>query len=153
VVFELPLANSLTGNTSGGEISPNWRPVEWWGLKGSYSFLHLYVHDRLGFTDTLNTVSDNGSSPHHQVLIQSQLNLPGRFAFDMTCRYVSFLPAQSVAAYTTADFRVGWEPASGWELSIFGQNLLQPRHAEFGSDVDTIVGIKRSVFAKVTWSR
>jgi hypothetical protein len=38
-------------------------------------------------------------------------------------------------------------------MSVVGQNLMQPHHAEFGSDVDTIVGIKRSVFATLTWTR
>ncbi len=51
VVFQLPLANALKGDTTGFEIAPDWKPVEWWELKGSYSFLHLYVHDKAGFTD------------------------------------------------------------------------------------------------------
>ena len=153
VVFQLPLANALKGDTTGFEIAPDWKPVEWWELKGSYSFLHLYVHDKAGFTDTLNTVSDNGSSPHHQVVIQSLFNLPKKFEFDATYRYVSALPAQLVNAYGTADVRLGWHPVPSWELSIVGQNLLQPHHAEFGSDVDTIVGIKRSAYAKVVWRR
>jgi iron complex outermembrane recepter protein len=153
VVFQLPLANALKGDTTGFEIAPNWKPVEWWELKGSYSFLHLYVHDKAGFTDNLNTVSDNGSSPHHQVVIQSQFNFPKRFEFDATYRYVSALPAQLVNAYGTADVRFGWHPVPSWELSIAGQNLLQPHHAEFGSDVDTIVGIKRSAFARIVWRR
>jgi len=153
VVLQLPLANALKGDTTGFEIAPDWKPVEWWELKGSYSFLHLYVHDEAGFTDTLNTVSDNGSSPHHQVVIQSLFNFPKRFEFDATYRYVSALPAQLVNAYGTVDVRVGWHPVPAWELSIVGQNLLQPHHAEFGSDVDTIVGIKRSAYAKIVWRR
>ncbi len=144
VVLQLPLANALKGDTTGFEIAPNWKPVEWWELKGSYSYLHLYVHDKAGFTDNLNTVSDNGSSPHHQVVIQSLFSFPKRFEFDATYRYASALPAQLVNAYGTADVRLGWHPVPSWELSIVGQNLLQPHHAEFGSDVDTIVGIKRS---------
>jgi iron complex outermembrane receptor protein len=151
VVFQLPLANALKGDTTGFEIAPNWKPVEWWELKGSYSYLHLYVHDKAGFTDALNTVSDNGSSPHHQFVIQSLFTFPKKFEFDATYRYVSALPAQLVNAYGTADVRLGWHPVPSWEFSIVGQNLLQPLHAEFGSDVDTIVGIKRSAYARITW--
>ena len=153
VIFLLPLANALKGDTTGFEIAPNWKPVGWWELKGSYSFLHLHVRDKAGFTDTLNTASDNGSSPHHQVVIQSLFTLPKKFEFDATYRYVSALPAQLVNAYGTTDVRFGWHPVPSWEFSIVGQNLLQPHHAEFGSDVDTIVGIKRSVYAKITWRR
>jgi iron complex outermembrane recepter protein len=152
-IFLLPLANALKGDTTGFEIAPNWKPVGWWELKGSYSFLHLYVRDKAGFTDTLNTASDNGSSPHHQFVIQSLFTFPKKFEFDATYRYVSALPAQLVNAYGTADVRFGWHPVPSWEFSIVGQNLLQPRHAEFGTDVDTIVGIKRSAYARITWRR
>jgi iron complex outermembrane recepter protein len=151
VVLQVPLANALKGDTTGVEIAPEWKPVEWWALKGSYSYLHLYVHDKPGFTDNINTVSDNGSSPHHQFVIQSHFNFPKKFDFDVTYRYVSSLPAQLVNAYGTGDVRLGWHPVSDWELSVVGQNLLQPHHPEFGSDVDTIVGVKRSVYAKIIW--
>jgi iron complex outermembrane recepter protein len=153
VVLQVPLANALQGDTVGFEIAPDWKPVSWWELKGSYAFLHLHVYDRPGFTDKLNTVSDNGSSPHHQVVVQSQFNLPKKFEFDTTFRYVSALPAQTVRAYSTADVRLGWSPLQSWEFSVVGQNLFQPDHAEFGSDVDTIVGIKRSAYGKITWRR
>lgn len=151
VVIQVPLANALKGDTTGVEIAPEWKPVEWWGLKASYSYLHLYVHDKAGFTDNINTVSDNGSSPHHQFVIQSHFNFPKKFDFDVTYRYVSSLPAQLVNAYGTGDVRFGWHPVADWELSVVGQNILQPHHAEFGSDVDTIVGVKRSVYAKIIW--
>jgi iron complex outermembrane receptor protein len=153
VVLQLPLANALKGDTTGFEIASNWKPFEWWELKGSYSYLHLYVRDKAGFTDALNTVSDNGSSPHHQVVIQSLFSFPKRFELDATYRYVSSLPAQLVNAYGTVDVRLGWRPVPSWEFSIVGQNLLQPHHAEFASDVDTIVGIKRSAYAKIIWRR
>lgn len=153
IVLQLPLANALRGATYGAEIAPDWKPVEWWELKGSYSYLHLYVHDKPGFTDNLNTASDNGSSPHHEFEIQSLFNLPRKIELDETLRYVSALPAQLVDAYTTADLRLGWHPTPAWEFSIVGQNLLQPQHAEFGSDVDTIVGIKRAAYAMLVWRR
>jgi iron complex outermembrane recepter protein len=153
LVFQLPLANALKGSTTGVEIAPDWKPAQWWELKGSYSYLHLYVHDKRGSTDALNTVSDNGSSPHHQVVIQSLFNLPKKFELDMTYRYVSALPAQTIEAYGTGDLRFGWRPTANWDFSVVGQNLFQPQHPEFGSDVDTIVGIKRSAYGKITWRR
>jgi len=152
-ILQEPLANALKGDTSGGEIAPDWKPAEWLQVKGSYSYLHLYVHDKPGFTDNQNTVSDNGSSPHHRVVIQALFNIPGGFELDSTYRFVSNLPFQKVAAYNTGDVRFGWRASHSWEMSVAGKNLMQPHHAEFGSDVDTIVGIKRSVFATLTWTR
>ncbi|HEY4354159.1 MAG TPA: TonB-dependent receptor plug domain-containing protein [Acidobacteriaceae bacterium] len=153
LVLQEPLANALKGNTAGGEITPDWRPVNWLTLKGSYAYLHLYVHDRRGFTDTQNTASDNGSSPHHQVVVQPMFNLPGHTELDTTYRYVSALPAQKIKAYHTLDTRFGWHATHDLQLSVVGSNLLQPHHAEFGTDVNTIVGIKRSVYGSVVWTR
>jgi iron complex outermembrane receptor protein len=152
LILQEPLANALKGHTSGGEITPEWKPVTWWQIKGSYSYLHLYVHDKPGFTDNQNTVSDNGSSPHHQFTVQSFLNLPKRIEIDATYRYVSSLPAQKIKAYKTGDFRVGWRPSNNWDLSVIGRNIMQGQHAEFGSDVNTIVGIKRNIYARITWT-
>jgi iron complex outermembrane receptor protein len=153
LVLVQDFANSLKGDTAGGEIAPDWKPVRWMELKGWYSYLHLYVHDRPGYTDNLNTVSDNGSSPHHQVMIEPLFTLPRGVEFNATYRYVSDLPAQTVKAYSTADARFGWRANQHWTLAVVGRNLLQPHHAEFGSDVDTIVRIRRDVYASLTWTR
>ncbi len=55
------------------------------------------MHDnaKAGTFNALITASDNGSSPHHQVEMQSLFNLPKHFEFDTTYRYVSALPAQT----------------------------------------------------------
>ena len=52
-----------------------------------------------------------------------------------------------------ADARLAWRPVPHLELSIVGQNLLQPHHAEYGGDPGPLVGIKRGVYASMTWRR
>jgi iron complex outermembrane recepter protein len=151
LVLQLPLANALKGITKGVEVSPDWKLTNWWELKGSYSYLYLFVHDKAAFTDSLNTASDNGSSPHHEFEFQSQFDLPKRVQFDATLRYMSALPAQTVSAYQTADARLGWSPTKFLDLSFVGQNLFQPYHPEFGGDDGPLVGIVRSYYAQVTW--
>jgi iron complex outermembrane recepter protein len=162
VVAQLPLANATKGDTTGVEITPDWKPFGWWELKGSYSFLHLFVEDnaRAGAFNSLITTSDNGSSPHHQAEMQSLFNLPKKFELDVTYRYVAALPGQTsdpagptVSAYSTADTRFGWRPNQSFELSFVGQNLLQDHHAEFGGDDGPLVGIRRSFYGKVTYRR
>jgi iron complex outermembrane recepter protein len=64
---------------------------------------------------------------------------------------LSDLPAQQVPAYATADVRFSWHATQSLDLSVVGQNLLQPHHAEFGGDPGGLVGIKRTVYAKITW--
>ncbi len=153
LLITVPYANGLKGVTTGVEISPDWKITDWWQLKGSYSYLHLKTEDRPGFTDAVTVAADNGSSPRHEIVIQSLINLPKRFEFDPIFRYVSALPAQQAAAYSTADVRLGWHAAERVEFSLGGQNLFQPRHVEFSGDPGPLVWIKRSVYAKITWRR
>ncbi|HKV05736.1 MAG TPA: TonB-dependent receptor [Candidatus Acidoferrales bacterium] len=162
-VLQVPVANATAGDTDGVEIAPEWKPTDWWQLKGSYSYLHLFVHDKKGVAGSFNsqaTTADNGSSPHHQVELHSLFNLPKELEFDTSFRFVSALPAQTstppgttVGAYSTMDVRFGWHPTEGVEVSIAGQDLLQPHHPEFGGDDGPLVGIRRGFYTKVTWRK
>ncbi len=151
LVVAVPFANGIEGTTDGFEIAPDWRPERWWELKGSYSYLHMDLRRRPGSVDVSTVLTDEGSSPQHQAVIQSLFNLPKHFEFDQTYRYVSALPALSVPAYGTADLRLGWRPTQHVEFSLSGQNLLQPQHVEFVSDPGLPVEIMRSAYGKVTF--
>ena len=150
-VVPLFFRNGLLGKTSGFEFAPDWTPISWWRLRGSYSYLYMDLKKHSGSLDTRTASSTEGSSPHHQIVIQSSVDLPKRLQFDQTFRYVSALPAQQVGAYGTADVRFSWRAFRSMELSVVGQNLLQPHHPESGGDPGSLVGIKRSVYAKITW--
>lgn len=151
VVVPFFFGNGLLGDTAGFEIAPEWAPTSRWRLRGSYSYLHLNLSKSAGSLDPTTVASTEGSSPHHEVMAESFLNLPKRLEFDQTLRYVSNLPAQQVPAYTTADVRFSWHATQSFEFSVLGQNLLQPHHDEFGGDPGGLVGIKRTVYAKITW--
>jgi iron complex outermembrane receptor protein len=92
-----------------------------------------------------------GSSPQHQVLAQSSLDLPKRLSLDLSFRYVSALPAQTIAAYSTGDARLGWSVGHNLEFSVVGSNLLQPYHVEYASDPGPNVAIRRNFYVKVVW--
>jgi iron complex outermembrane receptor protein len=151
VVVPLLFRNGLFGNTSGFEIAPDWTPTRQWRLRGSYSYLYMDLNKRAASQDASTVNSTQGSSPHHQVMVRSSLDLPKKLEFDQTFRYVSALPAQLVKAYATADVRFSWRATRSLDFSIVGQNLFQPHHAEFGGDPGALVGIVRSAYAKITW--
>jgi iron complex outermembrane receptor protein len=152
--FVLPYANVIEGHTIGAEIAPNWKITHWWQVRGSYSFLHMKLSDNPGIPDTGGLLSSyKGSSPSSVLSFQSLLNLPKNFEFDQTFRYSGALPAQSVAAYSTLDVRLGWQVRESFDFSVVGQNLLQPHHYEFAGDPGPLVGIKRAAYAKITWRR
>lgn len=153
LLITIPWANGIKGTTDGVEIAPDWKVGDWWHLKASYSYLYLKTKNKPGNTDPGTVVSYNGSSPRHEIVIQSLFNLPKRFEFDPMYRYVSALPGQNVPAYSTVDVRLGWHVREQIEISVVGQNLLQPHHYEFSGDPGPLVAIKRTAFAKITWRR
>src|SRR5204863_9591895 len=118
-----------------------------------FSFLHMDLRKKANSAALGSTASTEGSSSHHQVVIHSLFNLPGNFEFDQTYRFISALPAQLVSGFGTVDLRLGWRFARDFNISLEGQNLLQPHHAEFGGDPTGLVEIKRSVYAKMTWQK
>ena len=145
--------NGLLGTTSGGEIAPEWQVTNFWRLRGSYSFLEMHVKKAPHSLDIGSAPGIKGSSPRHQVLLQSGFDLPKAVTLDVLYRYVSALPGQSVRAYSSADVSMAWKMTSHFRLSVVGQNLLQPHHAEFGTDPGPLVQIKRSAYAQITWQK
>ena len=150
-VVPLFFRNGLLGKTSGFEIAPDWTPISWWRLRGSYSYLYMDLNKHSGSLDTTTASSTEGSSPHHQIVIQSSIDLPKKLEFDQTFRYVSALPAERVGSYATGDLRFSWRAIPSMEFSVVGQNLFQPHHPESAGDPGPLVGMKRSVYAKITW--
>jgi len=144
--------NGIRGTTDGFEMAPELQATSWWRFKAAYSYLHVHLEDEPGFNYPLTLTTLHGLSPNSQVVARSQIDLPGHFEFDQTFRYIGALPAQGVEAYETADVRFGRHLSPGLDLSVVGQNLLQPHHEEFGISPGPNVGIKRGVYAKLVWS-
>ena len=145
--------NGLYGYTKGVEISPEWRATARWRLRGSYSFLHMNIGKSPHSLDVGTAPGIVGSSPGHQAWIQSSYDFSKRLQLDLTWRYVSALPGQLVPAYSTGDARFAWRLSPAVEVSVVGRNLLQPYHAEFGGDPGPLVGIRRSAYLKLTWTK
>jgi len=145
--------NGLLGATKGFEIAPEWRLTSVWQLKGSYSFLQMHIEKAPNSLDVGTSRGIEGSSPKHEVTIQSAFDLTKKLSLDLTYRYVAALPGQLVPAYSTGDARFAWRLNREFELSLVGQNLFQPFHFEDGGDPGPLVGIKRSGYVKLTWNR
>jgi iron complex outermembrane recepter protein len=145
--------NGLLGASTGVEIAPEWRPASFWRLRGSYSYLHIDLKKAPQSADIGTAPIIEGSSPQHQARIQSGFDLGKTLQLDLTYRYVSALPGESVPAYSTGDVRLGWRLSRQLELSLVGRNLLQPSHAEAAGDPGPLVAIKRNAYVRVTWSK
>jgi iron complex outermembrane recepter protein len=150
-VLPLLTSNGIHGNTKGFEIMPDWKPLSWWQFRPGFSHLEMELENKPWSNDPTSVAGYEGSSPRNQVMIQSLVNLPRKFEFDQTYRYVSALPAQAVGSYQTMDARVGWHATKQLDFSVNGRNLLQPHFAQFGGDPGGPVEVKRSVYANLVW--
>jgi iron complex outermembrane receptor protein len=148
ILYSVPFTNGIMGSTNGAEIAPDWKATHWMELKATYSYVSLNLIDKSSHTKTSYVSTYEGSSPHNEATAQALFNLPKGFEFDPTYRYVGALPVQLIRAYGTADARLGWHFAKTYELSLTGQNLLQPRHSELGP-----VQVERSAYAQLTWKK
>ncbi len=144
-------SNGIHGAASGFEVAPDWRPVRWWELRASYSYLNMDLKTKPWSNDPSSVAGDEGSSPRNQIVIQSFVRLPKKLEFDPTFRYVEALPAQMIRSYETADATLGWHLTQQLQLSVVGQNLLQPHYAQFGGDPGGLVQIRRGAYAKIVW--
>jgi iron complex outermembrane receptor protein len=113
----------------------------------------MHIKKSAGSIDIGSAPGINGSSPRHEVGVQSSFDLSKTLQFDFDFRYVSALPAQVVSAYSTGNARFAWRFKNHWELALVGQNLFQPHHFEDGGDPATLVGIRRSAYVKLSWMK
>ena len=77
--------------------------------------------------------------------------MPHRLDWDVSVYGVGALPDQGVPRYDRVDTRLGWQASESLELSIVGQNLLTPRHPEFGDDAPLHTIAQRNILLKLDW--
>jgi iron complex outermembrane recepter protein len=146
--------NGIDATGDGFEISPDWRPLSWARLRGSYALLTIDAEGRPGSTDAGNVNLYEGSVPRHQGFVQASLTLPKGIEVDYTHRAVSQLMSRDVVRhvprYVTADARIA-RTANGLTLALAAHNLFAPRHVEFFTTEFPTPGVRRSVFVSATW--
>lgn len=148
--FYIPITfhNGVKGNTYGIEFSTTYQPVSWWTLRGGYTFVRKNLDVKSDSRD-LNGGTAETNDPEHQVLIQSNIELPHGLAIGTVLRHIGKLPKPAVSAYTGLDLRLGWALNKFIELNITGQNLLNKRHLEFRPSSPARREIQRSIYGKL----
>ena len=134
--------NGSEGSSNGVELSGAYQPVEWWRLRGGYTYFYKNLQSKPGHVFDPSLL---GNDPGHQALLQSNINLPGNFQLDLMGRYVSQLSFTETPAYFKLDAQITWLWKS-LEFSIAGRNLTKKWHDEYGSAL-----IPRSFYGKIAW--
>lgn len=122
-----------------------------WLRRGSFSHLHLNLHLKATFSDTGTVASYECSSPHRMAPLQSMLTLPHRIDFNQDSRFMSRLPAQNISSYQTMDTHLASTCCKHFTIAGSGRSLVQPHHREFTGDNGNAVGIRRRLYASLTW--
>ena len=154
-VIPLTLTNEIRGESYGAELASNWNVTHAWKLSAGYTFLRLHLRRYPGSVDALppDAEDEEKNSPRHQAQVRSYLRLPRGLELDTAIYRVGRLARASIPGYTRVDARFGWRATETFELSLGLQNLLDPRHPEFGltqlGEIPTQV--ERSLYGKLTW--
>jgi len=145
-------ANGLRGISDGIEIAPDWKPLSWFEMRGSFSHVQVALHSKAGFSQAAYATMIEGSSPHRESSVQGIFTLAPRLEFVPDYRFVSALPAENTPSYETADAHISYRIDTHLDLYVTGRNLQQPRHEEGQGNNNNPVFIKRELFGGLEWS-
>jgi iron complex outermembrane recepter protein len=144
------LGNTLNARTIGLEGAAIVQIVDAWRLRGSFATLRKRFSPDPDSEDATGGVGE-GNDPRFFFSIRSYVDLPHGLAFDGFFRHVGERPAPVVPSYSSLDLRFAWAVRPGWEVSLVGQNLLQPSHAEFGAPTPRRTEFERGMHVRTAW--
>ena len=154
----LTVANGVQAAGKGAEGAFSWEVTREWKLSGSYTYNALNTWTNADAPP--GSLDASGGRPtHNKVKLQSYWNPTQRLQFDVLAYWSSQADPYSAAPITVnippywrLDARLGFRINPHWQLSIAGQNLLQPRHLEGVPELLTVYSeVTRGAYLKSTW--
>jgi iron complex outermembrane recepter protein len=118
--------NEGKADTYGGELAVTWRAADNWRLRGSYSYTEINVRGPVFDNDEANT-------PHNMAQLRSYLDITDRVEFNAAAYFVDKVESQNASAYVRLDLGFTFQVTPNFDIAIWGQNLLEPRHNEFSA--------------------
>lgn len=151
LILPLTLSNLGNGKIYGFELVADMRITYRLAVKAWYAFTHTHI-DFPAIGELRSFSSSEYAYPENQFHMRFISNPFSNIELDIGFRFVDNLSSMDIDSYYTADFRLGWTPYLGLELSLVGRNLFERRHAEFGTVLNShLTEIERSVYASVAW--
>lgn len=139
------IQNGSEAKSWGAEVSGSYQLHKNWRVRAGYTYFDKDIKAKPGRVFDPRYL---GNDVKNGAMLQSVLDLPRHFQFDVVARYLdglarSFATAD-VPAYWTFDARLAYT-LKGFELAVIGQNLKQKNHTEFGT-----FKLPRNVFVKLS---
>jgi iron complex outermembrane receptor protein len=96
--------------------------------------------------------------PEHQVQVRCDFDLSHHAELTTAAYYVSRVNPPSagvpvrIPGYVRLDVGLTWHPTPAVEFGVWGRNLLDPQHPEYGSQESTLITeVPRSAALRITW--
>jgi len=147
------LESSEQARVTGIELSATWRPTPVWDLAASFSLNRMTDNSAGRRVDFSEGTPERIFTLRTGYAITSALQWDAWLRHSSALRTYSFRPERRVDPYWALDMRLGWKVNRDLELSIVGQNLLDPRHVEaINEPLPSIVTeIERGVYLQANW--
>ena len=142
--------NNIRGETYGAELAMTAQITDFWKLMASYSALDIQLHHKNNSNDFFFYSLEDGS-PHHQIKLQSYLNISKNVKLDAFYYFIDEISLWAVPSHGRLDLRLDWEPNDRWEVSIVGTNLLDNQTHEANGMYTRYTEVERGVYGKVTY--
>lgn len=143
------LANRIKGTTTGIEGWGSYQASSAWRLAAGFVLMDAERIRRAGGLDQRD-MRALGNDADLNLQLRASYTPSERSEFDLIVRHVSALPDPEVPAYTAVDARIAWRLTRELELALLGQNLLDRRHAEWGT-AGNRAEFGRQFALKLTW--
>ncbi len=144
------IGNGQDGESYGAELTAGYWLTSRWRVRAGYAEVRVHIWPNPGSTDTSRGLTES-QTPDHQLFVHSSADLPAHLRLDVGLRAIGGIARAQVPAYEELNARLAWQPTAKLDLSIVGQNLLNPRHIEFGRPGATRREIERGVYGLVEW--
>jgi iron complex outermembrane receptor protein len=133
-----PGGTTVFGNLGQGRVAGvegwwRWQPVERWRLVGGATLQNVTTSVRPGSRDLTAGTGLATADPKRRFTLRSSLDVSDTQQLDVSLRYNSRLPNPAVPGYYEMDAEWLWRPRQDVDVVLIGQNLLHPRHPEFGA--------------------
>jgi iron complex outermembrane receptor protein len=143
--------NFANGHTRGIETWGSWQAAKAWRLSAGGVVQRIETAAEPLSKDQTGATGLATSDPSHYWMLRSSWDINEAQELDFTLRRVGALASPAVPSYTAVDMRYGWRIRKGLELSLIGQNLSDPKHAEAGT-APARMAYERAVLLKLVWT-
>lgn len=121
--------NDFGGQILGSELNLTWQPANTFKLEAGYSYAHTNINGR-----SFSTLNFNQAYPNNQFHLRSYLDIGRDLELNSALYYVDNVPTYNAESYIRLDVGLTWRLNEQMQISLWGQNLLDPKHLELRED-------------------